>query len=677
MDTSNLEDPVSGTIMTRNYMSLNGLQTFCPTVANAHGDGPVPLEVLIDYRCESDTFDRIVPQTNSTCQYDRFNRLRLRNKVTSTGRPDKGQLRKGRHAHLYDETDLIQVHVPQFTVSASDRHFQFISDIITNLVLFSDVAHKARLEKLETLLFAYDFTDLRAAAKVVSDLQNRLRNVIDTYDDVSRQLRGDRSQSKLELLKLQAHTHLLVEELNLIFDAIRLAQCRTDDSTDQKSALLLRASSSEISWRMLDEHRELLAKLAVRNIDFTWLSKQDSSTASSLTMGDLQAFDGSPHAIWTEIVSKYEEPSNHPLSKRDLFLDANWVILAPVGGITVYEKFLLDFHPIRLQLDARIGQRIMEYIWPSRRGRNRKLAQGMQCQETSEAASEENATRSSFDSPHMLRKPRTSLDSNGLTPWKKLGGSRSCTDLRSAAAESAQSSHPTRGAEPDSYDDNRVQRRASREARKDDAIEMKSRSSQKTFILVKISSLELLLSIMKAESFECRDARICTHTLEIRNQTWSFEELVDQFIPTDLTWKGWVRMAFQQPLVPVLPVARELFSKTKLIASKSATQLDPRPSSNRITRRGRSTATDDTVREKRPRRSSSSSNVQSAEPALTGSVIGLPVTEEPETIDEENIVNERDPGNSYPRGRTRLLSVFSRNKRTARSSSLQTKIEIP
>lgn len=171
------------------------------------------------------------------------------------------------------------------------------------------------MEKLETLLFAYDFTDLRSAARVVSNLQNRLRNVMDTRNDVSRQTRGHRSQPKMELLKLQAHMHLLAEELNLIFDAIRLVQSRTDGSTDKKSALLLHASSTEISWKMLDEDRELLAKLAVRNIDFSWLSKQDSSTVSSLMIGDLQVFDGSPHAIWTEIVSRYEEPSNHPLSK--------------------------------------------------------------------------------------------------------------------------------------------------------------------------------------------------------------------------------------------------------------------------------------------------------------------------------------------------------------------------
>jgi hypothetical protein len=211
--------------------------------------------------------------------------------------------------------DLVQIHVPRFTVSANDRHFQFISIIITHLILFSDVAHKARLEKLETLLFAYDFADLRSAATVVSDLQTRIRSAIEAHDDVSRQVRDNRSQRKLETLRLKAHILQLVEELNLIFDAIKLAQSRTDDRTDQKSALLLQASSSEISWMMLDDHRDLLAKLVVRNIDFSWLSKQDSSTVNRLTVGHLLAYDGSPHAVWTEIVSKFEEPSNHPLFK--------------------------------------------------------------------------------------------------------------------------------------------------------------------------------------------------------------------------------------------------------------------------------------------------------------------------------------------------------------------------
>jgi len=134
-----------------------------------------------------------------------------------------------------------------------------------------------------------------------------------------------------------------------------------------------------------------------------------------------------------------------------------------------------------------------------------------------------------------------------------------------------------------------------------DAAEMKSRSSQKTFIFVSISTVHLLLSIRMEDSFFCREARIRTRELEYRNRTLSFEELADHFIPSDPSWKGWVRMAFHQPLVPVLPVARELISKTKWVASrkrkdtkgskKSTLALEQSPQSrpaspNKLTKRG-------------------------------------------------------------------------------------------
>jgi len=171
------------------------------------------------------------------------------------------------------------------------------------------------LEKLDALLFAYDFTDFMSTANVVSDLQGRLRNALETRRDAENHSLSTGSETRLKILKLKAHIFLLTEDLNLIFDAIKLAQDRADERSDQKSALLLLASSSEISWRMLDEQRELLAKLAVRDIRFSWLSKQDSSTVNNLVVGDLQAFDGSPHAPWPEIVSKFEEPFSHPMCK--------------------------------------------------------------------------------------------------------------------------------------------------------------------------------------------------------------------------------------------------------------------------------------------------------------------------------------------------------------------------
>lgn len=88
----------------RSYTSLNGLQTFSPASLDYDGDGCVPLEVLIDYRCESSDFDRLVPQTDATCHYDKFNRLRLRNNVTSVTRSQADGSALGPDNHLQNET---------------------------------------------------------------------------------------------------------------------------------------------------------------------------------------------------------------------------------------------------------------------------------------------------------------------------------------------------------------------------------------------------------------------------------------------------------------------------------------------------------------------------------------------------------------------------------------------
>jgi len=157
---------------------------------------------------------------------------------------------------------------------------------------------------------------LRSAANVVSSLQGRLRSALETERLLWRKSKCLLDEEgQLGLVQLKAHIISLSEELNLLFDSIKMAQDRFDDQSDQKSALLLHASSSEISWRMLDARRNLLSKLVVANINFHWLSRQDSSTVNHLTIGDLTAFDGSRYAIWAEILSKYNEPPNHPLLK--------------------------------------------------------------------------------------------------------------------------------------------------------------------------------------------------------------------------------------------------------------------------------------------------------------------------------------------------------------------------
>lgn len=576
LDKANINDPISGRIMSRNYTTVTGLQAFSPTGSPKQSDAHlgVPLEVLIDLNCESVDFDRIVPQTDAQIHYDKFNHLRLRNNLSaldSTHTKSTAIL----HDHLQNQADLIKVHVPRLTVIANDSNFQTISHVVTRLLLFSDPVHKTRLEKLRTMLFMYDFTDIESAATVIGDVQARLRAAIETESNIESQVINAATETtQVGLLKLKAHIYLLSEELGMLFDAIQLAQDQSEGRTDHRSALLLHVTACDLSWRMIDVEQGTLAKLAVKNVVYDWLNKQDSSMTNQLIVADLQVFDGSPDSLWPEILCKHMDPANHPLLKKGQFINASWSVLAPVGGISIFADFELSFHPLRLQIDGRMGTRIMEYVWPARRQRHEAKSLGIG------RRSEETRAGSAVSASMDLARPREDGDHQLAPPamLRRLGASRSFTDLRSSGQESlelpttkrtrsitslraATSSHSTVA--------NAGRRKAG------DAAEMATRSSQKSFVRVKISSVHLLLSVSKEGSFECRDARIRTRDLEFRNQTWSFEELVNQFIPSDMGWRGWVKVAFHQPLIPVLPVARELFSKTKLIA---ASKSQSRPS---------------------------------------------------------------------------------------------------
>ena len=455
--------------------------------------------------------------------------------------------------------DLINISVPQFTVSASDSHFSAISDIVTNLLLFSDPARKSRLEKLETLLFSYDFTDFKSSANVVSGLQSRLREAVNQEQDAQWRLRrfaSTEDQAKLEMAKIRADVLALADELSYIFEAIRLAQDRSEGNSEHKSALLLLASSPEISWRMLDSRRDLLAKLSVNGVKFSWLNRQDSAVVNTLRIGDLHVFDGHHEAAWPEILCKHNEPKDHhlvrvrilpvvvfrlltPLQKRDVFAISSWIVLAPVGGISIYEKFEVDLHPLRLQLDTKVGQRIMEYIWPARKNRRKQEVEQADTLTSVTTKIQPPAlvdTTLQDPSPGPSGRARKSMDHTRLAPVqvRRLGTSRSFTDLRSAGSSPMGFYHMNRSTDvlsspstpTSAYPIRRGTGLAPGIAGLNDAAIMKTRSAQKTFVAVDISSISVLLSIQKQAAFLLRDARINTRDLHYRNQTWSVSALL-------------------------------------------------------------------------------------------------------------------------------------------------------
>lgn len=197
---------------------------------------------------------------------------------------------------------------------------------------------------------------------------------------------------------------------------------------------------------------------------------------------------------------------------------ANWTVLAPVGGITIYEAFELSLHPLRLQVDAKVGRRIMEYVWPDRKDRQAAHDDSPVKEEALKPRLEidiksPTSGRSSIDSPRALHR-QVDSEEKTFVP-RKLGASRSFTDLRltkdsgflspgallrspsflqktqssdsvnfASMLDAPETPRPNGGFDSDISD---TKRKQSKDA--GDAQVMKTRSSRKSFVLVRISRL--------------------------------------------------------------------------------------------------------------------------------------------------------------------------------------------
>lgn len=194
--------------------------------------------------------------------------------------------------------------------------------------------------------------------------------------------------------------------------------------------------------------------------------------------------------------------------QRNLFLLAHWSILPPVGGISIYETFEVSLHPLKLQIDAKVGRRIMEYLWPDRRHRPQSIEEETASIHSHETVQSEDTpirsppVRTSIDSPRALHHlhPDSATRNGGLAPpgLRRLGSSRSFTDLRSTRDDhrrsqllSSNSGLNGRLEPPGMLELASPRAKADAtptvEEEKGDAAVMKTRSSQKTFIFVKVA----------------------------------------------------------------------------------------------------------------------------------------------------------------------------------------------
>ena len=178
-----------------------------------------------------------------------------------------------------------------------------------------------------------------------------------------------------------------------------------------------------------------------------------------------------------------------------------------MGGISIYDYFEVELHPIRLALETQLGNKLVDYLIPGRRSRREAMGSDPAIVAESSAAGTETADSTI---PKLTVYPPQQNDSTPtLTPRGETTrksrpiASRSFSNLRSAAAEAQTKGYHAPGLPKSSSSTALASRRSSTESNdviggpipnsgtilnnaEGDASEMRQRSAQKTFVHVKI-----------------------------------------------------------------------------------------------------------------------------------------------------------------------------------------------
>ncbi|KAK4044701.1 mitochondrial protein from FMP27-domain-containing protein [Parachaetomium inaequale] len=384
LDKSRLSDNVSGLVQRRFLVNMDSTQFFVTHQkwfstqlvsmysGNTYGTPSgsswppwVPMEVMFDFQSDPFGFKRVVQKTSAMLRYDKFNTLRLKYN-------DEVNTSEGPNAALQDSTesrtDNLWVEFPQAHALCNSSQYYAIYVIVLDLLMYSEPLEKTRNERLEKIMLASDFSDLRGVPEMVIKLQERVRQLeeIKTHFQIhSKQL--DKKGWK-DRLVLERDLAACEDELFFMMKAITSSQRKFDNTT---SSALLKWSimAKEIVWQLIRDNNEPLVELQLKDVEYDRIDNSDGSHINMIQVGKILGLNLLPDAIYPAMVAPYVEgdrggsgPGSQPMIR------VYWNMLEAIAGIPVMDHFEVTLFPLKIQLEREIGKKLFEYIFPGTDG---------------------------------------------------------------------------------------------------------------------------------------------------------------------------------------------------------------------------------------------------------------------------------------------------------------------
>ncbi|EEH04265.1 conserved hypothetical protein [Histoplasma capsulatum G186AR] len=384
MDKHCVSDDVSGLVQRRFTLDMDSAQFFVTThkclfkhlhlySGNRYGNAPgsawppwLSLECMFDFDLDPSGFSRIIQKTSASLRYDKYNTLRLKyNEEIASGEDDDSNLRIPTCSE--ERMDQILVEFSHVRAICDSDEYYSMYIIVLDLLLFSEPLEKVRSEKLEKIMLASDFSDLRGAPQIVSRLQQRIRQLEEIKSMFQIQAKYLDSQGWQDRIALERDLALCEDELFFIMKAITTSQRKNDERPLSQSSGVLHwaLSASELVWHLMMSPQEPLVEFQLRNASYTRTDNIDGSNRNTIEIQRIYGLNLLPSAIYPQMIVPYlDEHRKTPKNEDDNLLRVDWFMLEAVAGIPVLNHFEVALFPLKVQLERELGKKLFEYIFP-------------------------------------------------------------------------------------------------------------------------------------------------------------------------------------------------------------------------------------------------------------------------------------------------------------------------
>ncbi|KXJ94366.1 mitochondrial protein from FMP27-domain-containing protein [Microdochium bolleyi] len=380
MEKARLSDTVSGLVQRRFLLSMDSAQFFVAhqkwftdpmvvmysanrygAVAGASWPPWVPMEIMFDFNADPFGFKRVVQKTSALLRYDKYNNLRLKyNDEVNTETTGASAA-----ASMESRTDNLSVVFPRIRALCNSSQYFALYVMVLDLLMYSEPLEKSRSERLEKIMLASDFSDMRGTPEMVVRLQERIRVLEEIKGRF--QLHSHNIDKKVweERMILERDLAACEDELFFMMKAITTSQRKYDAPDDGNTLLRWSLRAREIVWQLIRDSNQPLVEMQLRDTNYDRTDYADGSHKNFFQVGRVLGLNLLPNAIYPEMVAPFfeNEAAVGNLQKRKM-ISVYWNMLESVAGIPVMERFDVDLFPMKIQLERDLGAKLFEYIFP-------------------------------------------------------------------------------------------------------------------------------------------------------------------------------------------------------------------------------------------------------------------------------------------------------------------------